>query len=379
MLGAISLANDAASEMLTPLLPLFLVATLGAGPTAVGVVEGVAQATASLLQLVSGRLADRGFGTRRLLLAGYGVSNVARPAIALALGWPWVLAMRFLDRVGKGVRTAPRDALLAASVAEEQRGRAFGVQRALDHAGAVVGPAAAYALLASGVTLRNVFWLSAIPGVAVLALVVFGVPRDGIAIPGASPSFSWRALDARLRALVVAAGMLAFAAVPEAFLVLWATERGVPTAQVPLLWALAHLLKAGVVARTSRLSDRVGRLPVVAVGWVLRVAVLVLLAFADLGTLGVWAGFLLYAAALASTEGAERALVGDAAAGGARGAAFGLYHTIVGIVALPGGLLFGELWERIGASAALVVSALLTAVAAAALVALARRAARAAP
>jgi len=380
ILAAISFANDAASEMLTPLLPVFLVATLGAGPAAVGVVEGAAQATASLLQLVSGRLADRGFGTRRLMLAGYGVSNVARPAIAAAIGWPWVLAMRFLDRVGKGLRTAPRDALLATATSEVDRGRAFGLQRSLDHAGAVIGPAAAFALLASGVEMRTVFWLSAIPGLAVVALVAFGLPRDGVApARPAAASPSWRGLDARLRALVVAAGLLAFAAVPEAFLVLWATERGVAVAQVPLLWAVAHGVKAVVAARAGRFSDRAGRMPVVTVGWLARVAVLAWLASWEPSLAGVWVGFLLYAAALASTEGAERALVGDAATAGARGAAFGLYHTIVGIVSLPGGLLFGALWERLGAGAALLASAGLTATAAAALVALARRRPTAAP
>lgn len=150
VLGLVSLLNDAASELITPLLPIFLTATLGAGPVIVGFVEGVAEATASVIKLVSGRLADRGVPARPLLIAGYGLSNAARPLLGLALGWPMVLGLRFLDRVGKGIRTAPRDALIAGAVAAEQRGRAFGFHRSMDHAGAVVGPLAAYALLRPG-------------------------------------------------------------------------------------------------------------------------------------------------------------------------------------------------------------------------------------
>jgi MFS family permease len=372
VLGAISFANDAASEMLTPLLPLFLTATLGAGPAAVAVVEGVAEATASLLKLVSGRLADGGFGTKRLLLAGYGGSNLVRPAIALASSWTWVLAMRFLDRAGKGLRTAPRDALLASSIPLEERGRAFGFQRAMDHAGSVVGPLAAAGLLAAGLELRSVFWLSLVPGALVVALVWLGLPADGPRASGEPLSLRWGALDARLRALVVAAGLLTFAALPEALLVLWASDRGVAPAAIPLLWAAAHAVKASVAVPTGRLSDRAGRLAVVAGGWAMRVAALLALAFAGGGAAVAWAGFLAYAAALASTEGAERALVGDAAPPGLRGTAYGIYHLVVGALALPGGLLLGTIWQDFGARAALLVSCGLTAVAAAGLVAIAR-------
>jgi len=147
-LGLVSLANDAASEMLTPLLPIFLTATLGAGPAVVGLIEGVAEATASILKVVSGRLADRGLGAKRLVFTGYGASTLARPLIGLALGWTWVLALRFVDRVGKGIRTAPRDAMIAGAVAPGSLGRAFGFHRALDHGGAVIGPLLAFLLLA---------------------------------------------------------------------------------------------------------------------------------------------------------------------------------------------------------------------------------------
>lgn len=374
MLGLVSFWNDAASEMVTPLLPVFLTATLGAGPAIVGLVEGVAEATASVLKLVSGRLADRGWGAKGLVLGGYGLSNVARPLIALAPGWGAVLGLRFADRIGKGVRTAPRDAWIAAASAEGRQGVAFGFQRTLDHAGAMVGPLAAFALLASGVPLRDVFLWSVVPGAAVLALLLFGLPRPASAArPAAPPPLRWSALEARVRALVVAAGALALAAVPEAFLVLWARERGLDLAFVPLVWAAASAVKAVVAGAAGALSDRLGRMPVVLGGWSARVVVLLALSAATDGPGLTWALFLAWAAALASTEGAERALLGDLAPAAQRATAFGLYHLTAGLAALPGAVLFGALWQAFGASVAFLTAAALTALAAAALVALARR------
>ncbi len=366
ILGLVSFLNDAASEMITPLLPIFLTAALGAGPAIVGLVEGVAEATASLLKLVSGRLVDRGWRAKRLVLGGYGVSNLARPLIGLALGWPWVLLLRFLDRLGKGLRTAPRDALIAGAVEEHRRGLAFGVHRALDHAGAVVGPLMAFGLLSAGVPLGEVFLWSVIPGLLVILLLVFGLPRDaGLALPGAPvPPLRWSLLDRRLRGLILAAGTLALVAVPEVFLVLWAHDRGLEVQWVPLLWAAASAVKMLVVAPMSALSDRWGRVPTLTIGWSLRLAVLIVLALSGLDssmplTLGL---FLAYAAALASTEGAERALIGDRAPIEVRGTAFGLYHMVSGLAALPGAVLFGVIWEVAGASAAFGVAALVSAV-----------------
>lgn len=378
MFGAVSFANDAASEMLTPLLPVFLTATLGAGPAIVGLVEGVAEATASLLKLASGRLADRGWNAKGLVVGGYGLSNAARPLIALAPGWGAVLALRFADRVGKGVRTAPRDAWIARASGGGRQGLAFGFQRAMDHAGAMLGPLAAFALLAAGVPLREVFLWSVVPGALVIALLVFGLPRAAPALPAAgAPPLRWRALDARVRALVVASAGLALAAVPEAFLVLWARDRGIDLAFVPLLWAAASGAKALVAAGGGALSDRAGRLPVVVGGWALRVAVLAALAaVAGGGPVVTWALFLAWAIALASTESAERALVGELAPPAQRGAAFGLYHLATGLAALPGALLFGVLWEAFGAAAAFAAATLLTSAAAVALLAIARRAGR---
>ncbi|MEW6764902.1 MAG: MFS transporter [Pseudomonadota bacterium] len=365
VLGMVSFLNDAASEMITPLLPLFLTAALGAGPAIVGLVEGVAEATASLLKLVSGRLMDRGWRAKRLVLSGYGMSNAARPLIGLALGWGWVLVLRFLDRLGKGLRTAPRDALIAGAVDERRRGWAFGVQRALDHAGAVVGPLLAFALLSLGTDLADVFLWSLVPGALVIVLLVYGLPAstEGQAPAGGLPPLRWSMLDRQLRGLVLAAGGLALVAVPEAFLVLWAHDRGLDILWVPLLWAAASGVKMLVVAPMAGLSDRYGRVPMLLAGWVFRLVVLVTLALNGVedSLVVTIVLFLAYAAALASTEGAERALIGDRAATEVRGTAFGVYHMLSGLAALPGAVLFGLIWEAAGSSVAFGVAALISA------------------
>ncbi len=374
VLGLVSLLNDAASEMITPLLPIFLTATLGAGPAIVGLVEGVAEATASVLKLVSGRLADLGWRPKRLVLAGYGTSNATRPLIGLALGWPAVLLLRFLDRVGKGIRTAPRDALIAGAADASIRGRAFGFHRSMDHAGAVIGPLLASALLALSVPLGQVFLWSVVPGLLVLALLATGLPADARAErPSAPAPLRWSALDPSLRRLVIAAGLLALAAVPEVFVVLWARDAGLRVEAIPLLWAAASLAKMLLVFPAGALSDRVGRLPLLLAGWTLRVAVLLALARVPAAGVGVWALFVAYSATLAITEPAERSLIGDRAAAQQRGTAYGLYHLASGLLVLPGAVAFGAIWERWGASTAFVAAAMVTAIAAFAMAGAARR------
>lgn len=365
VLGLVSLLNDAASEMITPLLPIFLTATLGVGPAAVGLVEGVAEATSSALKLVSGRLADRGWNSKGMVLSGYGLSNGARPLIGLAFGWGWVLLLRFFDRVGKGVRTSPRDGIIAATTSPDIRGRAFGFHRALDHGGAVAGPLIAFVLLGSGIGLRHVFLLSVIPGVLVLALLALGLPArpPRPAAPVAPPPLRWRALDRHLRALILATGGLALATTPEVFLVLWAQSHGLAVVWIPLVWAAASAVKAAVAIPGGQASDRLGRLPLLVLGWTLRIGLLMALAWTTTHVLVVWALFLAYAASLAITEGPERALVGDYAPSAQRATAYGLYHMIAGLLALPGAVLFGEIWQAFGEEAAFLTAAALTAVA----------------
>lgn len=357
VLGCVSLLNDSASEMITPLLPLFLTATLGAGPAVVGLVEGVAEATASILKLLSGRLADRGVPAKSLVLGGYSLSNGARPLIGFAAAWSSVLLLRFLDRVGKGIRTAPRDALIANSTVPEVRGRAFGFHRSMDHAGAVVGPLLAFALLSAKVDLAHVFYASAVPGLLVLLLLYFGIPAGQRVQLPAAQRFSWSALHGRLKAMIVAAGLLALASVPEVFVVLWARQSGMAVRWVPLVWAVASLAKMTIAMPAGILSDRLGRLPLLIAGWGARVLVLLLLAFAEPVGAGVWVLFVAYSASLAVTEPAERSIIGDHADATERGTAYGLYHLASGLLVLPGAVMFGLLWERFGSATAFVAAA----------------------
>jgi MFS family permease len=374
VLGAVSLLNDTASDMIMPLLPVFLTAVLGAGPAVVGLIEGVAEATASVLKLVSGRLADRGLPRRRLVVGGYALSNLVRPLIGLAPGWSWVLAMRFADRVGKGIRTAPRDALISAAVEAPTRGRAFGFHRALDHAGAMLGPLLAFALLQLGASVPQVFLASVVPGVLVLVLLFTALPHEPPRAPVPLARLSWRGLDPQIRGLVVGAGGLALATVPDAFMVLWAAERGIEVVWLPLLWAAAHAGRAVIATPGGLLADRIGRLPVVVAGWSARVVLLLVMAGGGDGPLTAWAMFIGYAAATAFGEGAERALVGDRAPADQKATAFGLYHLFSGLLALPGALLFGGVWQWVGMNAAFVMAAALTAISAGVFYDLARRA-----
>jgi len=363
ILGVVSFLNDVASEMITPLLPIFLTTILGASPIVVGLVEGIAEATASLLKLVSGHLADRGWNTKGLVLSGYGMSNSMRPLMGLAFNWLWVLLLRFLDRVGKGLRTSPRDAMIAASTDSHMRGRAFGFQRALDHAGAIVGPLLAFALLGWGIELQHLFMLSVVPGIMVILLLWFGLPStpktDVQTLTRAS--VGWHGLDARLRALIIATGALSLATTPEVFLVLWAQARGFEIVWIPLLWAAASGAKVVVAVLGGHWADRFGPLPVLTAGWGMRILILIGLGLAATGELTIWVLFLAYAGSLAFTEGAERALIGNAAPAGQKATAFGLYHMVAGLLALPGALLFGAVWQWFGETTAFLTAAGLTA------------------
>ena len=364
VLGFVSFLNDLASEMITPLLPLFLTSLPGSGVWVVGLVEGVAESTASLLKLFSGRLADRGWNSKKLVLGGYGISNLARPLIGLVSGWGLALNLRFLDRVGKGLRTSPRDALISGSIGEDRRGYAFGFHRSLDNAGAMAGPLCAYFLLRHFASMRQVFLLSVIPGIAVILLLAFGLKNKQTTAPKIElPPLHWSAIDVRLRGLILAAGGLAFATIPEVFLVLWAREQGLKIIYVPLIWAAASAVKALVAGPAGSLSDYIGRIPILAGGWLLRIILLLALAYTSLyaHVIPVWILFLTYAASLASTEGVERALVGDFASPKERATAFGLYHMVVGLTALPGALLFGAIWQHYGAAPAFTLDALLAA------------------
>jgi MFS family permease len=375
-LSVVSLLNDAASEMIYPLLPIFLTGVLGAGPAFLGLIEGVAEASSSLLKLASGVIADR-FGRRKRLVAwGYGIAAVGRPLIAVALSAWQVLAIRFADRVGKGLRTAPRDALLADSVPPELRGTAFGIHRAADHAGAVVGPliASALLLLWPG-QLRRVFALALVPGLITLAVVLWKVSESSPRPPSSADAKPKRILPRlgemgpvlpRYLGVVV---LFALGNSSDAFLLLRARELGVAVALIPLLWSALHASKMAWSIIGGRLSDRVGPRAAIVAGWLVYAAVYAGFAYAR-APWHAWALFLVYGLFFGLTEAPEKALVAQLAPTGLRGSAFGWYHAAVGVAALFASLLFGAVWSAwrgpaaflMGASIALASAVLFVAV-----------------
>jgi MFS family permease len=374
-LAAVSLLTDLSSEMIYPLLPVFLTATLGAGAATVGAIEGAAETTAALLRLASGWWSDRVPRRKPLVVLGYALSSAARPLVALAGSAGQVLAVRLADRVGKGIRSSPRDALLAAAVPAGERGRAFGFHRAADHLGAVAGPLVAFALLrGAGVDVRTVFALAAVPAAFAVAVLVFGV-REGPAAqapaaeaPAGAAAPEGARVDRPFVALLAAVTLFTLGNSADAFLILRAAQLGVPLALVPVLWALLHVVKSAASTPGGALSDRVGRRPLIAAGWLVYAAVY--LGFAAAGAAWhAWALFAAYGVVFGLTEGAEKALVADLAPAARRGAAFGWYHAAVGVAALPASLLFGAVWERHGAPAAFRVGAGLAAAALAVLLA----------
>ena len=377
-LGLVSLLTDASSEMIYPLLPSFLTGVLGAGPAFVGLVEGLAESVASLAKIVSGGVSDRMRRRKPLIVAGYTLSSIARPLVAAAAA-PWhVLTVRIVDRIGKGVRGAPRDALLAQVTPREDLGRAFGFQRAMDHAGAVVGPLVASALLFLHLDLRTVFALAAVPALACVLVLVFGVRESPTEAPLASPSgpspvdsVRPRATTPGLGRLLAVLGLFTLGNSSDAFLLLRAQEAGVALPLIPILWTAHHVVKSATSTAGGALSDRVGRRATIAAGWTLYA-----IAYAGLGLAAsagmVWLLFGVYGLHHALSEGPERALVAEMAAGEARGRAFGLYHAITGALLLPASLITGALWQRVSPAAALLTGAALALLAAIALVTLVR-------
>jgi MFS family permease len=364
-LGTVSLLTDVSADMISPLLPLFITAVLGAGPAALGVIEGVAEATASLLKLWSGAWSDRVRRKKPLVVWGYGLATVARPLSAFATSWLHVLVIRFADRTGKGIRTSPRDAIIAASVGPEVRGRAFGLHRAMDNLGAAIGPAVAFLLLSTGgFSYRAVFLFAAIPGIAaVLVLIYFVRETDTAGVPGKGLRLGDGALSPPFRRYLVAVGVFTLGNASDGFLILRAVDAGVPATFIPLLWGAFQLVKSSFSTYGGILSDRFGRKRVILGGWAVYAAT-----YAAWGlTTGIhWMVglFLVYGLFYAATEGAERALVADFVASDRRGTAFGWFHLVVGICALPASVIFGLLWKAFGAPAAFGTSAALALVAA---------------
>jgi MFS family permease len=388
-LAAVSLFTDASSEMIYPLLPAFLTATLGVGAAWVGVIEGTADAVASLLKLASGWWSDRIPRRKPLVVWGYGVASVLRPLTGFA-GAAWqVLAIRVGDRVGKGIRGAPRDAMIADAVPANERGRAFGVQRAGDHAGAFIGPLIAFVLLQwVGVSVRQVFLLAAIPGAIAVAVAIFWVREESrpltvggrrLAVgsmptadgqpptPLAATGDGTAPLGAPFWRYLAVLVLFTLGNSTDAFLLLRATQLGVSAAMIPLLWAALHVVKSATSIPAGAWSDRVGRRTMIATGWLWYALVYLGFALAT-STWHAWVLFLMYGLFFGLTEGVERALVADLVPAGRRGTAFGWYNGVIGAAVLPASIVFGLLWDWRGSAFAFAVGAASAALASVALV-----------
>lgn len=358
-LGFVSLFTDIASEMMVPVLPVFLTVTLGASATFVGLVEGVAEGVAAILKGLGGVWSDAGQARRKWILGGYGISTLARPLIALAVA-PWqVLALRGTDRVGKGLRTAPRDALITASIAPKSRGHAFGFHRAMDHSGALIGGLLAAGLLAWGFSAREVIGWSIIPGLLAVLVIVFFVREPASPVPAKPrPSFARKTLPPDLRRYLPITGLFALANSSDAFLLLKASQTGIPAVQIPLLWAWIHVARIGANLVGGKLSDRIGARRTVAAGWICYSGVYLLVALAHtpwhmwaiLGIYGIYDGL---------TEGGEKSLVSHLSHIQATGTAFGAFHCLTGLAAVPASLAAGLLWDHYGSTSAFLCGAIL--------------------
>lgn len=359
-LGLVSTLTDVSSEMIYPLLPLFLTNVLGAGQTFVGLVEGIAESAASLTKLLSGWLSDRLGRRKGLVVAGYALSTVARPLVAFAFA-PWhVLMVRFTDRLGKGLRTSPRDALIAASTDVAIRGRAYGFHRSMDHLGAVGGPALAFALLLIlGDQLRTLFLLAAIPGILSVLILILRVRETPVGVAPAPKGASGTGrLDGQFTRFLLVVTLFTLGNSSDAFLLLRAQEVGIAAAHLPLLWMFFSLVKALTGLPGGILSDVRGRRGAIIAGWL--VYALAYLGFgAASQTWHIWVLVGFYGLYFGLTEGGERALIADLVPQDRQASAFGLFHFCVGIAALPSSLLMGYLYQTFGAGPAFTIGAAL--------------------
>ncbi len=381
-IGLVSLLNDASSEIIYPLLPVFLATSLGASAKAIGTIEGLAESISSLLKLFAGYLSDRLAKRKVLVVAGYSLASLARPLLAFAQTWTQVLAIRLTDRVGKGIRTAPRDAMIADTVRTEQRGLAFGFHRAMDHAGAVIGPLIGYVLVVLFIansrspTIREfskIFLVASVPAlIAVIVAALF--MRESPVRPARESEavkLSLRGFDGNFKRFLVVLALFTLSNSSDSFLILRAIDSGVSVAIVPLLWAAHHAMKVLSSLFGGDLSDRLGRKRLIVSGWILYAAVYAGFAFAT-NKASLWILFLIYGIYFGLVEGAEKALVADLVRPEQRGTAYGLYNLAFGITVFPASLLMGMIWDWKGPATAFLISAFMGATAAALLLILVR-------
>ena len=368
-LGWISFFTDLASEMIYPLLPGFIMRLRGGTPFVVGLIEGIAEAVNSIFKVWSGRVSDR-MGARKPLMAfGYTVSSLARPVIAVAAAWWHVLGLRFVDRFGKGVRGAPRDAMLASYAPEGRKGAVFGFHRAMDHAGAIAGPLVATAYLAwRPEDYRGLFALTIVPGLIVIALVWTtrepAAPGEAAtpasparpAVPASPFSLTWSSLPVTTRRFLLVLVLFSLGNSTDAFLLIKLEASGVPIAWLPLAWAALHVVKSASSVVGGMVSDRVGYRALIIAGWIYYAGIYASLAFAESAMLVV-ALFLAYGLFFGLTEGPEKALVAELSPRASHGTAFGFYNAALGLGVLAASVMFGALWVSVSPAAAFLTGA----------------------
>jgi len=378
VLGAVSLFNDFSSEMIYPLIPLFVKSVLGLGPAFLGILEGIAESTSSILKLFAGYFSDKIKKRKPFAVGGYAISNLLRPLIGLTRSWGVLLFLRFSDRVGKGIRTSPRDAMIADYSPIERRGYAFGFQRGMDHTGAVLGSITASLLLYFfTIELKTIFLLSVIPGIIAVLLMIFGVrniqKRDKIEVPrkyvisnkttdGKKEilKFSdFKKLSKQFSLYLVVLVIFTLGNSTDAFLLLRASEAGFQITVIPLLWAILHISKAVFCVLGGYISDKIGRKVMILSGWF--VYFLTYLGFAYFNEYYlIYLLFIIYGLYFGLTEGVEKALVADIVPRGNLGTAYGFYNLSLGIATLPASIIFGFIWKAYSFRAAFLTGAIIS-------------------
>ena len=362
--GLVSFFMDFSSEMIYPLVPIFLSSVLGVNKSVIGLIEGIAESTASLLKVFSGWFSDR-IGKRKIfMIAGYGISTLSRPIIALSSLWGHVLVFRFIDRFGKGIRGAPRDAIIAESTPLKNLGRSFGFHRGMDTLGAVAGPAVAFILLSffTG-NYRLVFWLSMIPGMIAVMVIVFFIKERGQRVKGSRGQVNVpenrdsnpriiepsppRSFDWRFKAFVAIATLFAIGNSSDVFLILKATDTGIKETQIPILYLSFNFIYALTSMPAGILSDRIGRKRIILAGFIL--FGFIYWGFANASEQKhIWGLFLLYGVFMGLTEGIQKAYLGTIIPEKFKATGYGIYNTFTGLALFPASIAGGWLWDKYG-------------------------------
>jgi len=351
--GLVSFFMDVSSEMIYPLVPLFLANVLGVNKSVIGLIEGIAESTASLLKVFSGWFSDRIGNRKWLMAAGYGISTLSRPIIALAADWQHVMGSRLMDRFGKGVRTAPRDAIIAESSEKTHLGRAFGFHRSMDTLGAVVGPALAFFFLGLfSNNYRSVFWLSMIPGAIAVLLIIFFITEKKKAFLAYSerPKLTLKHFDWRFKFFVAIATLFAIGNSSDVFLILRAQQTGIPIIMIPVVYLLFNLVYSLSAIPAGIAADRFGKKRVILLGFILFAFLYYGFAVAN-DTTAIWGLFAIYGLFMGLTEGIQKAFLATIIPQDFKATAFGVYNTAVGLAMFPASLIGGWLWDHVSPSA----------------------------